>query len=243
LSSSAKNSNSSSNLQTSNKAKLDPFAGLTDSFLSSSQNSLNNSQQTLNSINSNANPQFKTSHSSSSFNNQQQQQQQQQPQQQQPQQKPNYYANTKPATTPTPTTASTKTDLNDRFGEFLEGQLPKKVDTNLPIDKLLQEKNKKEMGPDEAKVYEWKQGKKDNIRALLCSLHNVLWEEDGRWEPVGMHQLITPNEVKKVYRKALLIIHPDRLTGHPKIDLARMIFCELDTAFKQYQLKGEQALY
>jgi len=56
---------------------------------------------------------------------------------------------------------------------------------------------------------DWTEGKQRNIRALLCSLHTVLWE-DTKWQEVGMHQLVSQAEVKKFYRKACLTVHPDK---------------------------------
>jgi hypothetical protein len=58
---------------------------------------------------------------------------------------------------------------------------------------------------------EWIQGKERNIRALLCSLDKVLWEDEDRWRQVGMHDLVTADQVKKVYRKAVLSVHPDKV--------------------------------
>ena len=58
---------------------------------------------------------------------------------------------------------------------------------------------------------EWSEGKRGNVRALLCSLHNVLWESEDRWRAVGMHQLVQPDQVKKFYRKAVLCVHPDKV--------------------------------
>ncbi len=45
------------------------------------------------------------------------------------------------------------------------------------------------------KVNEWAEGKRGNIRALLCSLHLILWEEESRWKPCGMHNLVQPDQV------------------------------------------------
>lgn len=56
---------------------------------------------------------------------------------------------------------------------------------------------------------EWTEGKQRNIRALLCSLHTVLWEGT-KWTEIGMHQLISHADVKKMYRKACLTVHPDK---------------------------------
>lgn len=58
---------------------------------------------------------------------------------------------------------------------------------------------------------EWVDGKRRNIRALLCSLHTILWEGETRWNEIGMHQLVDPSDVKKYYKKACLAIHPDKV--------------------------------
>lgn len=57
---------------------------------------------------------------------------------------------------------------------------------------------------------DWTTHKERNIRALLCSLHTVLWEGT-RWSECGMHQLVSPADVKKMYRKACLAVHPDKV--------------------------------
>jgi uncharacterized protein YceH (UPF0502 family) len=45
----------------------------------------------------------------------------------------------------------------------------------------------------------------------LCILsEQVLWPECG-WQPVSLTDLITAAAVKKVYRKATLCIHPDKV--------------------------------
>lgn len=60
-------------------------------------------------------------------------------------------------------------------------------------------------------ILDWVEGKQRNIRALLCSLHTVLWEAGAvKWQEVGMHQLVSVADVKKVYRKACLVVHPDK---------------------------------
>ena len=52
-----------------------------------------------------------------------------------------------------------------------------------------------------------------NIRALLSTLHTVLWEGESRWTPVGMADLVTPEQVKKQYRRAVLVVHPDKVSA------------------------------
>uniref|UniRef100_A0A8D3A947 Cyclin-G-associated kinase n=1 Tax=Scophthalmus maximus TaxID=52904 RepID=A0A8D3A947_SCOMX len=82
-----------------------------------------------------------------------------------------------------------------------------------------------------------------NIRALLSTLHTVLWEGETRWRPVGMADLVTPDQVKKYYRKAVLIVHPDKATGQPYEHYAKMIFMELNDAWSEFENQGSKALF
>ena len=47
-----------------------------------------------------------------------------------------------------------------------------------------------------------------NIRTLLSSLHTI-WPDD-KWKEVSMGVLLNAVGVKKTYRKAILMCHPDR---------------------------------
>lgn len=60
-------------------------------------------------------------------------------------------------------------------------------------------------------ILDWIEGKERNIRALLSTLHTVLWEDEERWKPVSMADLVTPEQVKKYYRRAALVVHPDKV--------------------------------
>jgi hypothetical protein len=62
----------------------------------------------------------------------------------------------------------------------------------------------------DAKINAWKGGKEQNIRALIASLDNVLWPALN-WQKVGMHELVTPNQVKVRYTKAIAKLHPDKV--------------------------------
>jgi hypothetical protein len=62
----------------------------------------------------------------------------------------------------------------------------------------------------DAKVAAWRDGKRDNIRALLGSLDSVLWENSG-WKKVGLHELVMANKVKIAYMKAIAKTHPDKV--------------------------------
>ncbi|CAN4101139.1 unnamed protein product [Withania somnifera] len=62
----------------------------------------------------------------------------------------------------------------------------------------------------DTEIKRWAAGKEGNLRALLSTLQYVLWPECG-WQPVSLTDLITGASVKKVYRKATLCIHPDKV--------------------------------
>ncbi|XP_061969014.1 auxilin-related protein 1 isoform X1 [Populus nigra] len=62
----------------------------------------------------------------------------------------------------------------------------------------------------DVQIKHWAAGKEGNMRALLSSLQYVLWP-DCDWEPVSLTDLITSTSVKKVYRKATLCVHPDKV--------------------------------
>lgn len=89
-----------------------------------------------------------------------------------------------------------------------------------------------------AKILDWKESRRGNIRALLSSLHLVL-SDDFRWKPVGMHQLVSDADVKKIYRLACLAIHPDKVTGLDEStqEIAKIIFTELRDAWTKFEGK------
>ncbi|XP_013776083.1 cyclin-G-associated kinase-like [Limulus polyphemus] len=92
----------------------------------------------------------------------------------------------------------------------------------------------KDMDPEKLKILDWTQRKERNIRALLCSLHTVLWEGT-RWQEVGMYQLLTTADVKKFYYKACLAVHPDKQVGTENESLAKLIFVELNDAWSEFE--------
>lgn len=131
---------------------------------------------------------------------------------------------------------------SDTFGDLLGDFSSKKANEPRTIGEMRKEILVKEMDPDKIKIMDWTKGKERNIRALLCSLHTVLWEEETRWKECGMHELVSADQVKKVYRKAVLSVHPDKLQGTPHEALAKMIFMELNDAWAEFEEKGMQSL-
>lgn len=63
----------------------------------------------------------------------------------------------------------------------------------------------------DARIAAWRDGKRENLRALLASLDAVLWEGSG-WKKVGLHELVMANKVKISYMKAIAKTHPDKVS-------------------------------
>uniref|UniRef100_A0A7N0TWU4 Uncharacterized protein n=1 Tax=Kalanchoe fedtschenkoi TaxID=63787 RepID=A0A7N0TWU4_KALFE len=95
--------------------------------------------------------------------------------------------------------------------------------TNERAAKALAEKNERDLQAQreqaerhrlsetlDAEIKRWAAGKEGNLRALLSTLQYILWPECG-WQPISLTDLITGAAVKKVYRKATLCIHPDKV--------------------------------
>ncbi|CAN9512903.1 unnamed protein product [Ophioblennius macclurei] len=134
----------------------------------------------------------------------------------------------------------------DDFEELLSTQgFASRMDKKGPrtIAEMRRQELTKEIDPLKLQILDWIEGKERNIRALLSTLHTVLWEGETRWKPVGMADLVTPEQVKKFYRKAVLVVHPDKATGQPYEHYAKMIFMELNDAWSEFENQGSKALF
>uniref|UniRef100_A0A673HQR9 Auxilin n=1 Tax=Sinocyclocheilus rhinocerous TaxID=307959 RepID=A0A673HQR9_9TELE len=134
----------------------------------------------------------------------------------------------------------------DDFEDLLSTQgFGSKPDKKMPrtIAEMRKQELSKDMDPLKLQILDWIEGKERNIRALLSTLHMVLWEGETRWKPVNMADLVTPDQVKKVYRKAVLVVHPDKATGQPYEQYAKMIFMELSDAWSEFENQGAKALF
>ena len=83
------------------------------------------------------------------------------------------------------------------------------------------------------------QPQKNNIKVLLCTLHTILWEGH-TWQIVGMDKLNDPNTVKKYYRKAMMMCHPDKTStlsekNADKIFISNRVFAAVNEAFNEYK--------
>lgn len=128
--------------------------------------------------------------------------------------------------------------VGNEFEDLLSGF--KKTPTDANQNKSIAQMRKDELlssgslDPTQLKIMEWTENKERNIRALLCSMNTIVWE-GCNWTAIGMHQLLTPNDVKKMYRKACLAVHPDKLVGSPHEELAKYIFMELNDAWSEFE--------
>ncbi|KAM5283690.1 cyclin-G-associated kinase isoform 4-T4 [Hipposideros larvatus] len=111
------------------------------------------------------------------------------------------------------------------------------------IAEMRRQDQARDTDPLKLKLLDWTEGKERNIRALLSTLHTVLWDGESRWTPVGMADLVTPGQVKKQYRRAVLVVHPDKAVGQPYEQQARMIFMELSDAWAEFESQGARPLY
>ncbi|KAG8378231.1 hypothetical protein BUALT_Bualt08G0116200 [Buddleja alternifolia] len=107
--------------------------------------------------------------------------------------------------------------------ERRRARLSRHMRTNARVAEALAEKNQRDLQSQleqeekrrlaetlENDIKRWAAGKEGNLRALLSSLQQVLWTECG-WRPVSLTDMITSDSVKKVYKKATLFVHPDKV--------------------------------
>ncbi|KAK0407261.1 hypothetical protein QR680_019108 [Steinernema hermaphroditum] len=89
------------------------------------------------------------------------------------------------------------------------------------------------MGPsaDEEKVNRWKLGKETNIRALLSSLNDVLWETAEPWR-VTLVDLISGEQVREQLQNALAIVDPEKAEENSR--LATLVVGALHVAWNHF---------
>ncbi|KAL2127846.1 hypothetical protein VTI74DRAFT_10096 [Chaetomium olivicolor] len=92
----------------------------------------------------------------------------------------------------------------------------------------------------DARIAAWRDGKRDNLRALLTSLDSVLWEGSG-WKKVGLHELVVANKVKIVYMKAIAKTHPDKIAQDATTEvrmIAGTVFSTLNEAWDKFKAEN-----
>ncbi|KAL0943426.1 uba ts-n domain-containing protein [Colletotrichum truncatum] len=92
----------------------------------------------------------------------------------------------------------------------------------------------------DAKIAAWRDGKRDNLRALIGSLDQVLWEGSG-WKKVGLHELVMANKVKINYMKAIAKCHPDKLPQDASTEvrlIAATVFATLNESWDKFKAEN-----
>ncbi|RDW84874.1 hypothetical protein BP6252_02464 [Coleophoma cylindrospora] len=92
----------------------------------------------------------------------------------------------------------------------------------------------------DARISQWRDGKRDNLRALLGSLDKILWEGSG-WKKVGMHELVVNSKVKIAYMKAIGKCHPDKLPQDASTEvrlIAATVFSTLNESWDKFKAEN-----
>lgn len=111
--------------------------------------------------------------------------------------------------TPTPKKTSALSDLSGRAVSGDSEAVSRLRQANEAAERADEEKFALTESVD-AKIAAWRNGKQDNLRALLGSLDTVLWPESG-WKKIGLSELVLPNKVKIQYMKGIAKVHPDKV--------------------------------
>lgn len=93
-------------------------------------------------------------------------------------------------------------------------------------------------GEIQPRINAWCAGRKDNIRALLSTLHTVLWEDSG-WVQPSIADMVEVPKVKRWYMKANLVVHPDKVKQKggslEQVAIADMVFDVLKSAWGKFE--------
>ncbi|KAI8808275.1 hypothetical protein BJ742DRAFT_853643 [Cladochytrium replicatum] len=89
------------------------------------------------------------------------------------------------------------------------------------------------------KILRWKSGKEENLRALLSSLHTVVWPEL-EWKTINLSEILQPQQVKVKYMRAVAKLHPDKLSNvtiEQKL-IANAVFAVLNKAWDAFKAQN-----
>lgn len=85
------------------------------------------------------------------------------------------------------------------------------------------------------KAWSEEHGQKKQLRALLGSLHKILWP-DAKWKPVSLGDILDHQKCSTCYKRAALVVHPDRTRGLNAVErfLSKRIFAALSQAKAEF---------
>lgn len=90
------------------------------------------------------------------------------------------------------------------------------------------------------RVEKWKAGKEDDLRALIASLHEVLWVNSG-WQAVSPTDLVVPKKVRISYMKAIAKTHPDKVPSEAPVEvklIAQSVFVVIQKAWEKFRAEN-----
>lgn len=142
---------------------------------------------------------------------------------------------TRPSRSPTPKTTSTTSSKGPTSASGIAAvERVKKANA----DSVQSEAEKFALHDSiEERVANWKNGKEDNLRALLSSLDSILWEELN-WKKVSLAELVLPKKVKIIYMKAVAKTHPDKLPTNATTEqkmISQSVFITLNGAWEGFK--------
>lgn len=135
--------------------------------------------------------------------------------------------------------ATVQAAVNNRVNEMRESQAKALQE----VREREERKKKEEAEEDEVRrrlepmIKQWSEehGKKKQLRALLASLHTILWP-GAQWKQVTIGDLLDDKKVKLAFHKASRVVHPDK-THHLEAEqrfLAKRIFDALSQAKNEF---------
>ncbi|KAI0979064.1 hypothetical protein GJ496_008700 [Pomphorhynchus laevis] len=134
------------------------------------------------------------------------------------------------------TTQKNQYPKEDLFNDLFDTQQKQKISL-LDLQKLKLEREQSEPAAFR-KIREWSLASNNDITSLLSRLHTVLPMETS-WQPISLTSNSKSGDIKKCYRKALLLVHPDKNTAknlpNEQNEACRLIFMELSDSWSRFQ--------
>ncbi|KAJ5689388.1 hypothetical protein N7462_003780 [Penicillium macrosclerotiorum] len=155
-----------------------------------------------------------------------------------PPSKPSAPAKKRPSPAPKKTSA-----LSDLSGASASGQDSEAVSRLREANKAAERADEEKFALSESvdgRIASWKNGKQDNLRALLGSLDTVLWPEAG-WKKINLSELVLPNKVKIQYMKGIAKVHPDKISPTATTEqrmIAGAVFGTLNEAWDKFRVEN-----
>lgn len=152
--------------------------------------------------------------------------------------KPTAPAKKKPTPAPKNTSA-----LSDLSGSSSAGQDSAAVSRLREANKAAEREDDEKFALSESvdlRITNWKNGKQDNLRALLGSLDTVLWAESG-WKKISLAELVLPNKVKIQYMKGIAKVHPDKIPTTATTEqrmISSAVFGTLNEAWDKFRVEN-----